>query len=350
MIFAGDVAIPNTNIKLVIPNEIREKSWFVNLEGSLIDENTVESTLCEKKVFNNEEAIKSLRDILSIKVCSLANNHIEDCSKVGETMSRLNIMGMLHVGAGLNLKEAEQAIEIKEEGRNLLILSFGWDVIKCPFAKKNKSGVNPYSRDHVIKTVKNNLLEDSKLIVFFHWGYELEAYPLPYDRKLAHDLIDMGVSAVIGCHAHRVQQIEMYKGRPIVYGLGNFIFPHKAYWNGRLKFPKFTQRELAFEVTEKDVFIAHWFEYSVNENKLSYVWSETITPESGGYEGRAVYTGYTDKEYDIFFRVNRYHKKMIPIYYSHESAAMYAIKSVFVKYRGHLIDMMVKLNIKAKKK
>lgn len=46
------------------------------------------------------------------------------------------------------------------------------------------------------------------VICFFHWNYELEKYPQPFDRQLAMDLIDMGVAAVIGCHAHRTQPIE----------------------------------------------------------------------------------------------------------------------------------------------
>lgn len=50
----------------------------------------------------------------------------------------------------------------------------------------------------------------------------MELYPQPFDRELSKVLIDLGVYAVLGCHAHRVQQIEFYKGRPIVYGLGNF--------------------------------------------------------------------------------------------------------------------------------
>ena len=62
-----------------------------------------------------------------------------------------------------------------------------------------------------------------RIIAFMHWNTELELYPQPLDRELSHALIDLGVFAVIGCHAHRVQGYEIYKGHPIVYGLGNFI-------------------------------------------------------------------------------------------------------------------------------
>lgn len=347
MVFCGDIALPYTSIDIDMPFELRRKNWFVNMEGSLIEASQVDEMLVQNRVFNNQDAIKELSEIFNLKVCSLANNHIEDCSKIDDTIKILKNLGIKNVGAGVGISEAEKSVVISQE--NLMVLSFGWDVIKCPMAGENISGVNPYKREHVIESVKMNLKQAEKLLCFFHWGYELEAYPLPYDRELAHTLIDMGVSAVVGCHAHRVQQIEFYKGRPIVYGLGNFLFPHSVYWDGRLKFPEFTKTELVFELTKDSRFIAHWFEYDIAGKKLLYVESEEIDEDSMNFKGRAEYSGFSAKEYDKFFKRNRYHKKLIPIFKSQESHISYIAKSSFVKYRGKLIDMLVKMNLKAKK-
>lgn len=347
MVFCGDIALPYTSIDIDMPFELRRKNWFVNLEGSLIKASQVDEMRVQNRVFNNQDAIKELSEMLNLKVCSLANNHIEDCCKIDDTIKMLENLGIKNVGAGAGILEAEKPVVISQE--KLLVLSFGWDVIKCPMAGEKISGVNPYKREHVIASVKMNLKQAEKLLCFFHWGYELETYPLPYDRELAHTLIDMGVSAVVGCHAHRVQQIEFYKGCPIVYGLGNFLFPHSVYWDGRLKFPKFTKKELAFELTKDGRFVAHWFEYDIDNNKLQYVESEEITPKSEDFKGRAGYSQFSAKEYDKFFKQNRYHKKLIPIFKSHESSISYVAKSSFVKYRGKLIDMLVKMNLKAKK-
>ena len=202
----------------------------------------------------------------------------------------------------------------------------------------------------MLRTAKKSIDEGTKVICYFHWGYELEAYPLPYDRELAHELIDMGVVAVIGCHAHRVQQIEIYKERPIVYGLGNFLFPHNVFWNGRLRFPDFVRQELAFELKDNDEFIAHWFDFDTATNHLQYIGSERIKPNSDAFTGRAEYTGMTDCEYDEFFSVHRHHKKVIPIFRSNESTFSYRMKSDIVKWRGKAIDLLVKMNLKAKKK
>ena len=54
------------------------------------------------------------------------------------------------------------------------------------------------------------------------------------DRSLANSLIDLGVDAVICSHTHRVQGAEIYQGKPIIYGLGNWIFPQHKFWNGNL--------------------------------------------------------------------------------------------------------------------
>ena len=347
MIFCGDIALPDESIKIELPEILKNKKWFVNLEGSLIPSSQVDEMRSQKRVFNNLDALKQLSKTLNIVACSLANNHIEDCGSVDNTERYLEDISLKHVGTGSNLSESEKAIFVADE--DLTVLSFGWDVIKCPSASATKGGVNPYKKEHVIESVKRALLTSNKLVCFFHWGYELEAYPLPYDRELAHSLIDRGVKAVIGCHAHRVQQIEFYKGKPIVYGLGNFLFPHGVYWDGRLKFPDFTKKELAFELTNNGHFISHWFEYDIIENKLNFIYSEEITPEKIDFEGRAEYSELTSKEYDKFFRSNRYHKKLLPVFMSNENNVSYAAKSLFVKYRGCLIDLLVRMNLKAKK-
>jgi poly-gamma-glutamate capsule biosynthesis protein CapA/YwtB (metallophosphatase superfamily) len=59
---------------------------------------------------------------------------------------------------------------------------------------------------------------------FFHWGWENEPGPSARQRELARALIDAGADAVIGSHPHVTQGVEMYRGRPIVYSLGNFVF------------------------------------------------------------------------------------------------------------------------------
>lgn len=66
--------------------------------------------------------------------------------------------------------------------------------------------------------------ETHEQFVFIHWGVEYETVHSDEQQKLAHYLIDEGIDAVIGHHPHVVQDIEFYRGKPIFYSLGNFIF------------------------------------------------------------------------------------------------------------------------------
>ncbi len=62
------------------------------------------------------------------------------------------------------------------------------------------------------------------VIVYAHWGNEYQRISHQTQRDLGHWLIDNGVTAVVGMHPHVIQEMEIYKGQPIFYSLGNFVF------------------------------------------------------------------------------------------------------------------------------
>jgi hypothetical protein len=62
------------------------------------------------------------------------------------------------------------------------------------------------------------------VLVYLHWGTEYAAQPTENQRRQARMLIDCGAAAVVGAHPHVVQTMEYYRGRPILYSLGNFLF------------------------------------------------------------------------------------------------------------------------------
>ncbi|UOQ74341.1 CapA family protein [Hymenobacter cellulosilyticus] len=66
------------------------------------------------------------------------------------------------------------------------------------------------------------------VIVYLHWGTEYSAEPEPAQRQQARALIDCGAAAVVGAHPHVVQSAEFYRGRPILYSLGNFLFDQQG--------------------------------------------------------------------------------------------------------------------------
>ena len=62
------------------------------------------------------------------------------------------------------------------------------------------------------------------LVVYVHGGIERNTQPEEYQRTLARQYIDAGADLVVGSHPHVLQGIEYYKGKPILYSLGNFVF------------------------------------------------------------------------------------------------------------------------------
>ncbi len=64
---------------------------------------------------------------------------------------------------------------------------------------------------------------DSRVFLSRHWGIEQTRMPQPYQVRLAHQLIQAGAEAIIGHHPHWPQGIEVYRNRPIIYSLGNYV-------------------------------------------------------------------------------------------------------------------------------
>ena len=340
MIFTGDIAQPYTGAsEYEIPNALRQRFWFGNLEGSLLSDTVPQG------VYNAYEAIGALSQNLSFKAFTIANNHLLDSATVDTTLQNMRNIGVPVVGGGI-LSHARQPIIVEDSnGDKYRILAFGWENIQCIPATESKEGVNPYTLKNVLGCVNEALQHEESVICFMHWDYELEKYPLPYDRHLAHELIDMGVAAVIGCHAHRTQPIEFYKGKPIVYGLGNFLFCQGHYFGGKLCFPKFCAEEYAFEIS-KDGYVLHFFNYDQEENRLNYVKSEEISAEKA-FDGKAEFTGFSDSQYEQWFKKHRVQKKLLPVFYAKESNLGYWLKSKWIKIRGSLINLLTKMNLKS---
>jgi len=86
--------------------------------------------------------------------------------------------------------------------------------------------VDDGSRPHteMAEAVKEATTKADKTIVTLHWGIEDSEEATRSQTELAHQLIDAGADAILGHHPHVIQPFEIYKNRPIVYSLGNFIF------------------------------------------------------------------------------------------------------------------------------
>ena len=204
MIFSGDIACPNLDQLPIInmPNVLRHKVWVSNLEGAIeLDQNKY---IQEMVVFNNYEAIKEIKKNFNLQGVGLANNHITDTSSIIETKKNLDDLEIKYFGAGETIAKAKKTCVIVDENNiEVVILNFGWRSISCIEAEQNKQGVNSYNKKNILNqfNIARGVYPNAKIVAYFHWNYELELYPQPFDRELSYELIDRGIDAVIGCHA-----------------------------------------------------------------------------------------------------------------------------------------------------
>jgi capsule synthesis protein PGA_cap len=161
-----------------------------------------------------------------IDYVSLANNHIRDAGAQGilDTISNLDKRGIDHSGAGRNLTAARRPAILQAGGVRIAIL--GYDTIAKGYAATaTRAGSAQLSAAVVKQDVAAARRAGADVVIVFpHWGTEYDPTPFAGQQRLARACIDAGADLVIGNHAHWAGAIETYKGKPIWYALGNFVF------------------------------------------------------------------------------------------------------------------------------
>lgn len=169
--------------------------------------------------------IKGLADA-GIDWVSMANNHVGDAGDAGilDTIRNLDGWGIAHGGAGANLAAARAPSILDAGGIKVAIL--GYDTIKPAYgAGPTSPGSNEMSVARVRQDVAAARAAGADLVVVFpHWGIEYTAKPTLLQRRLAHAAIDAGADLVVGNHPHWAGAVEVYRGHPIFYALGDFAF------------------------------------------------------------------------------------------------------------------------------
>jgi poly-gamma-glutamate capsule biosynthesis protein CapA/YwtB (metallophosphatase superfamily) len=153
---------------------------------------------------------------------NLANNHSFDQGERGlrKTMEVIREAGMSFVGAGVDLREARIPYVTEIAGQRITVYSMAER--EYSVAGENSPGANPLDLSNFVEAIRN-YKEGGVFIVLLHGGTDC-AYPSPEMVKRCRLMVDMGADAVVCSHAHRPQPWELYRGSPIVYGMGNFVF------------------------------------------------------------------------------------------------------------------------------
>jgi len=158
---------------------------------------------------------------------SLANNHSGDYGHDAfrETMQHLDNAGIAWFGGGRNLAEAHRPLWIDRKGLKIAVLGYNEFKPRAFEAGADWPGVAWSEDDQVIADIRAAKAAGADLVIpFMHWGWEKEEAPGERQRQLARRMIDEGAALVVGGHPHVTQGAETYKGKPIIYSLGNFVF------------------------------------------------------------------------------------------------------------------------------
>ncbi|MBY7858706.1 CapA family protein [Vibrio fluvialis] len=202
-------------------DEIRKADFsFINLECPLT---TAEQALSKSgpNIKANPGCVAALS---SFSLVGMANNHVLDFGREGlqETLNALDSAGLNHVGAGLNQDAADKIFYQEVGGKVLAVIA----LCEREFSQHadydaGASAIDPVENFYRLQEAKEKA---DYVFMTMHCGHEYFPLPRPELRKLCQYYVDLGADGVLCHHPHVPGAYETYKGKPIVYSMGNTVF------------------------------------------------------------------------------------------------------------------------------
>ena len=184
---------------------------IVNFEGVLADTYTMPSNKRNNEfLFLGKPGYARALTENSVEMATIENNHINDFGEQGvtDTISALE-------GAGVAWANADHMAVYQTQGLRIGLLAY-------------QTLNQPFTSDELKVMVDEDIAAARKtcdlVVVYFHWGNELDYSPRDNQVMLGRAAIDSGADLVLGAHSHRINPIECYQGRYIVYSLANCSF------------------------------------------------------------------------------------------------------------------------------
>lgn len=240
------------------------------------------------------ELLADLSD-LGFDMLTLANNHMLDFGELAlrDTLDHLRAHNLPYVGAGLDLDAAWRAEVVHVGEARVAFLGAASTLGPGSAAAAGKPGVAPihvseayhvdpaasleqpgsapyvHTRawredlERAITAVEAARSQADLLALAMHWGVppfwrsRFQDGLADYQIEVGHALIDAGVDLIVGHHPHSLQEVEVYRGKPIFYSLGNFVFHHNR---GPVS----------------DTPVSRNAPYGVSVDRRNRTWSETV--------------------------------------------------------------------------
>ncbi|MEN7549557.1 CapA family protein [Rapidithrix thailandica] len=221
LVFTGDVILDrgvDDEIRLhgdsLLVNALKKvgkKDYLiVNYEGTFT---TLDSGQNPKFNFKTDAEKASLLYQGGVTHAAIANNHVYDYGKEGFE----HTLAALHKNDLIPLGETCIPNVLEKDGYKCAILSASLTSNNASLCISNVAKL----KESVLAFERENT--GVPLVLYLHWGLELQPTPEPWQRELAKELINMGVDAIIGHHPHVVQSVEFIRDKPVFYSIGNYI-------------------------------------------------------------------------------------------------------------------------------
>lgn len=194
---------------------------------------------------------------IGVNLVELTGNHNNDQGNLNntDTIKLYQQLGWHTFGGGLNSTEAAKPYIADIKGSKVAFVGYNAadGINSGAIASASTAGGNPYTSDRARQDILSAKQQADFVIVDMQFA-ECQAYPagfteypicdqpIPNQATVFRGLIDMGADMVIGTQAHQPQTYELYKGKPIYYGLGNLYF-EQVQWPG----------------TERGIILSHYF-------------------------------------------------------------------------------------------
>ena len=245
--FVGDVSLAD-NWQIMPEYDKRNKGIYGILSEEVVDILTSSSFLVvnseftvsnrgtplKGKAFTFEAKPERLKIYyeMGVDLALLANNHVYDFGHDAfiDMLDYFKKYKIPAIGAGHNLEEASKPYNVVINGYKFSFLNCtrAEKNIMTPGADENSEGVlRCYDTTNMVNAIKTARTNSDYVIANVHFGKEGSHSLEDVQIKSAKEYIDAGADMVVGHHAHVLQGIEIYKDKPIIYNLGNFIFNKK---------------------------------------------------------------------------------------------------------------------------
>ncbi len=221
----GDAIAANgaASILPVVADQLRAADIaFANLECPLA---TVGPHDPANVIFRADPATVAVLTLGGFDIVSLANNHAMDAGEVAltETLGHLDDAGIRYVGAAVDPSHASDPTFLTAKGLRVGFLAY--DDISDPSACESMIGTDMTSLRAQVTAAKAGC---DVLLVSMHWGVQDTDTTTARQRDVAHACIEAGADAILGHHPHVLQGMELYRGRPILYSMGDFVFDARS--------------------------------------------------------------------------------------------------------------------------